>query len=90
MCVFIGLPLALTKTFSYKETSEHVPLGGLLYTYIRQSFKTEPTGLVNGLYFAVAVFFGLNCICYLVILRCYIEIVRAVKKSSKQVGRSRD
>ena len=88
--VCIGLPLALTKTFSYKETSEHVPLGGLLYTYIRQSFKTEPTGLVNGLYFAVAVFLGLNCICYLVILSCYIEIVRAVKKSSKQVGRSRD
>ena len=88
--VCIGLPLALTKSFSYKETSEHVRLEGLLYTYIRQSFETEPSGLVNGLYFAVAVFLGLNCICYLIILGCYVEIVRAVKKSSKQVGRNRD
>ena len=31
-------------------------------------------------------FLGLNCICYLIILICYVEIVRLVLKSSKRAG----
>ena len=90
--VCIGLPLALTKTYFTKDTPEQVALDafGFTFYYFRQTFTTTPTGLVNGLYFAVAVFLGLNCICYLIILGCYIEIIRAVKRSAKQVGRSRD
>ena len=90
--VCIGLPLALTKTYFTEETQQltTIDANGLSLTYLKLVFNTEFTGLVNGLYFATAVFLGLNCICYLVILGCYIEIVRAVKKSSKQVGRDRD
>ena len=90
--VCIGLPLALTKTYSNEVINEE----RLFFTkvlevgYFVNVFTSRLTGLVNGLYFAVAVFLGVNCICYLIILGCYIEIVRAVKKSSKQVGRNRD
>ena len=90
--VCIGLPLALTKTYFTEETKQltTIDANGLSLTYLKLVFNTEFTGLVNGLYFAVAVFLGLNCICYLIILGCYIEIIRAVQKSSKQVGRNRD
>ena len=90
--VCIGLPLALTKTYFTEETKQltTIDASGLSLTYLKLVFNTEFTGLVNGLYFATAVFLGVNCICYLIILGCYIEIVRAVKQSSKQVGRNRD
>ena len=80
--VCIGLPLALTKT--YTQTPIYGPTIGA------QIYKTEFAGLVNGLYFSTALFLGLNGLCYLIILGCYIEIFRTVAKSAKQSGRTRD
>ncbi|XP_072034522.1 uncharacterized protein [Amphiura filiformis] len=80
--VCIGLPLALTKTY----TTDYVPLwNGFIWVL---AYRNELETVNDGLYFSSAVFLGLNCLCYLVILGCYIEIVRAVRKSSKHAGRS--
>ena len=40
--------------------------------------------------FASVMFLGLNLLCYLVILVCYIEIVRSFLKTSKRTGRNPD
>ena len=89
--VCIGLPLALTKVYSTKEfntvihSSRFEGLSG-----VKNTFITKFEGFSNGLYYSVAVFLGLNLLCYLAILACYISIIRAVKKSSKRSGRSRE
>ena len=88
--VCIGLPLSLTKTY-VTEKSSHTRVFQFEEAGIRAhytSFTTEYKGLINGLFFSTALFLGLNCICYLVILACYFEIVTAVRKSSKRAGRS--
>ena len=86
--VCIGLPLALTKTYSYYRNSTEVRIDRFYFYTI--SSTTKFTGLANGLYFSAAIFIGLNGICYVIILGCYIEIVRAVTKSAKQSGRTPD
>ena len=93
--VCIGLPLALTKTFIHTGTPRNIVINdgdqsGIVFGIKLLTFTTRPSGFVNGLYFATAMFLGLNCVCYLIILACYVEIVRAVKKSSEKVGRNRD
>ena len=90
--VCIGLPLALTKTYAtdFKLEESIIREYGLIFRFFKETFTTELKGLENGLYYAIAVFLGLNCICYLIILACYVEILRAVKRSSKQARRSRD
>ncbi len=87
--VCMGLPLALTTDYKSETRNVYrVAAGGAYVLY--ESSINEFEGLSNGLYFSVAVFLGLNCICYLIILGCYIEIVRAVRKSAKRLGRSPD
>ena len=44
---------------------------------------TEP-----GMYYSVALFLGLNLVCFLIVLGCYIEIIRAVKSTSREAQRS--
>ena len=92
--VCIGLPLALTKT--YDNEVDLIPFE-IFGTYGDESLTAyfdvitpQEKGLENGNFFSTAVFLGLNCVCYLVILGCYIEIVRDVHKSSKQAGRSQE
>ena len=87
MC--IGLPLALTQVYSTEASHEELLNSELIY-YSDYTFTTEFEGLFTGLFFSTAIFLGLNCICYLTILGCYIGIVRAVVQSSKQSGRTRD
>ena len=84
--VCVGLPLALTKTF---RTEKVITFNFQFYSY-KDTYITEFTGYANGLYYSTALFLGLNCFCFLVILVCYIEIVRAVIVSSKQSGRTPD
>ena len=86
--VCIGLPLALTKTYTTKTIQkEHNSIWGSFYT---DTYITQESGLVNGLYFSTTIFLGLNCVCYLLILGCYVELVRAVRKSAKKSGRTPD
>ena len=90
--VCIGLPLALSRTYvTEKVTSRRTfQIGDLTITQDTDFFTTQYKGLVNGLFFSTAVFLGLNCVCYLIILGCYIEIIRAVRQSIKASGRSQE
>ena len=88
--VCIGLPLALVETYNTQHNWTTIRAENSYLGYAKETFFTEFTGFENGLYYSIALFLGLNCICYVVILACYIEIVRAVMTSSKQSGRTRD
>ena len=84
--VCIGLPLALTKSYNTTTTREKLDFDG---QYIHwEGYFTKYEGLITGMFFSSALFLGLNCVCYLVILICYILIVSSVQKSSKQSGRT--
>ena len=88
--VCIGLPLALTKQY---DTTEQFVLPfqeGFQVQTQRVIFTTELKGEITGMYFSSAVFLGLNCLCYIFIVFCYFEIVRAVQRSSKESGRTRE
>ena len=88
--VCIGLPLALTKTYSTKQNTTLLYIENTDFANDKNVYTTEFTGLVNGLYFSSALFLGVNGICYLLIFGCYIEIFRAVRRSAKTSGRTPD
>ena len=85
--VCIGFPLALLETFT-KQPIDLIEWEGVRFLFF--SSYSIPSGVAVGLYYSTALFLGLNCICYLVILGCYIEIIRAVRASSKRTGRAQD
>ena len=86
--VCVGLPLALIEKFNKSVSHERLTDGG--FGYDSYSVHSQSLGEVPGLYFVTAMFLGLNCICYLIILLCYAEIVRVVYKSSKRVGLNKE
>ena len=88
--VCVGLPLTLIKTYVTNKIFKvkKIPHEYVSIYYKEHTFITRYNGSTNGLFFSTAVFLGLNSICYLIILGCYIEIVRAVRRSSKRAGRS--
>ena len=86
--VCIGLPLALYESY----TPYHVDkLFSSKYKniYIETS-RSVSNGKEPGMYFSTAVFLGLNFVCYLIIVCCYIEIIRTVYKSSKRAGLNKE
>ena len=87
--VCIGLPLALTESYKITEfrTLDFVP-GSRFYIYSTPGFSTKYEGLIKGMYFSTALFLGLNFVCYLCIMLCYILIVIEVRKSSNRSGRT--
>ena len=86
--VCVGFPLALLESFT-KQPFDLIEWEGILFKFF--SDYSVPSGTVaTGLYYSTALFLGLNCICYLVILGCYIEIIRAVRASSKRTGRTQN
>ncbi|XP_072017416.1 G-protein coupled receptor GRL101-like [Amphiura filiformis] len=85
--VCIGLPLAQIERFEIKNTSfTKIELENNIYG-LHLYDKSESLGYVPGFYYASTIFLGLNGICIIVILMCYVHIVRSVKKSSKRAGR---
>ena len=103
--VCTALPLALRKVYTTEEFgSQFVFTNVTIFTiddsnttgqflvegYEKEVFTTTFQGLTRGLYFSSAIFLGLNCVCFLVILICYIDIVMAAKRSAKEAGRSRE
>ncbi len=86
--VCIGLPLAQIEMFLKDVTIESISRGG--YYNSKYIVTSESLGYVSGLYYASAVFLGLNGICFIVILLCYIEIIRYTIDSSKKVGLKKD
>ena len=87
--VCIGLPLTLTKIYETERSTTRIHFE-VAATTDKDIFTTKYTSLDHGLFFSTTIFLGLNCACYLIILGCYIEIIRAVLKSSKLSGRSQE
>ena len=85
--VCIGFPLALLESFT-KKPLDPIDWYGIMFNFF--SSYSISNGYSTGLYYSTALFLGLNCICYLVILGCYLAIIRAVRASSKRTGRSQD
>ena len=83
--VCIGLPLSKLPKYDTTHSDWNWTCSGDV-CYWKQPVETKYVGDVNGMIFASVVFFGLNFICYLVILVCYVEIVRTVIKSSRRAG----
>jgi hypothetical protein len=91
--VCVGLPLALIERFVKEENivtekiwliNETVP-----YWYHLDKItavKFESLGQVTGMYYASAMFLGLNGICFIIIMLFYVLIVRSSIKSAKRAG----
>ena len=91
--VCIGLPLAQLVRFDTKTTSVNTGIqwvNGIGYT--RDEIVNVVTNQYRspGLYFSVAVFIGLNMLCFLLILSCYIIIIKTVFQTSKAASRQRE
>ena len=83
--VCIGLPLSKKPEYNTQHLNWKEECSGDI-CYWKQPVETKYVGEVNGMIFASVMFLGLNFICYLVILVCYVEIVRTVFKSSQRAG----
>ncbi len=76
--------LAQIEMFLKAVTRDEIDKDG--YTFSKYIVTSESLDYVSGLYYATALFLGLNGICFFVILVRYIEIIRYAVKSSKRVG----
>ena len=88
--VCIGLPLSKLRIYKIHRHGK-IPVkteDNILYW--KQHVESYFVGEINGMIFASVMFIGLNFICYLCILLCYVEIVRAVYKSSQRAGLNRE
>ena len=85
--VCIGLPLSKLGKYETIWSDDWISIcSDSNICYYEQPIQTQYLGEVNGMIFSSIVFLGLNFICYLSILACYIEIIRTVFKSSKRAG----
>ena len=86
--VCVGLPLTLRQIFESTKSEGVRRIED--YKFYQNTFTSVERGYSNGKYFSTAVFLGLNCVCYLIIFCCYIEILRSVRRSSKRSGRTQE
>ena len=85
--VCIGLPLNLIEMFNKNVSETKIDLTAeARFFYYKYAVQSQSQGKVPGIYFASAIFLGLNLVCYLIILICYVEIILFAYKSSKRVG----
>ena len=86
--VCIGLPLAQIQSFETNTTSTRIR--DLRGTGNYASFNVVTDEQQSpGLYFSVAMFIGLNMFCFLLILSCYIVIIKTASQASKEALRRR-
>ena len=85
--VCIGLPLAQIQRHFINTTEEVKKINGFSYRSYIAVTSHENT---SGTYFSIAVFLGLNCLCYLIILLCYLVIITVVYKTARDAGRKQD
>ena len=85
--VCIGLPLAQVVNHKTQiiEAANIEWWESARTVEVIESFDRSP-----GLYFSVAVFIAFNMFCFLLILACYIGLIRAVSKTSSEAFRQRE
>ncbi len=82
--VCIGLPLITRPTsFTLQESEVGNQKTGLSFAH-PVSDESQ-----SAWFFSIAIFLGLNLICFLIILLCYIAVFVGLRKSSKRVGRKK-
>ena len=84
--VCIGIPLTLVTSYSTHSFDTTIAFNSRFFQLDKTLVKTRLIGSQPGMYFATAVFIGLNSLCYIVILACYAELLRVVYKVSKRDG----
>ena len=85
--VCIGLPLAqviVTETNTREITNLNFWEDAITVQVVKNTHGR------SGLYFSVAVFIAFNMLCFLLILACYIGIIRAVAQTSEAASRQRE
>ena len=87
--VCIGLPLAQLVRYDTNTTSVETETT-IDNTYFHKVNVVENEQKSPGLYFSVAIFICLNMLCFLLILFCYIVIIKTVSQTSKAASRQRD
>ena len=92
--VCIGLPFVQTVDYKYQERNIS---SSRWYERLEGNFAAVDTvrsaiskGQSPGLYFSVALFLGFNLLCMLIIIFCYVLLVKTVSETSEDVGRSRE
>ena len=92
--VCIGLPLAKVEEVTKNQTSEKVFIDQNSEFYdhyfFESSVNSTSLGLFSGKYFAVAMFLGLNSICYLTVLFCYVQILRFIRSATTRTGADKE
>ena len=86
--VCIGLPLAQVihhKTQTIEAANIQYWIDPKTIEVFDQNFDQKP-----GLYFSVAVFIGFNLFCFLLILACYIGLIRAAFITSSKASRRKE
>ncbi|XP_038052304.1 relaxin receptor 2-like [Patiria miniata] len=82
--VCIGLPL-MTKVTEYEVVDQQIDAGGVANIIVGIPY---PVDYRASWFFSIALFLGVNLLCFTVILICYIAIFRRVRASSKKVSSS--
>ncbi|XP_038050982.1 CUB and sushi domain-containing protein 2-like [Patiria miniata] len=82
--VCIGLPL-MTKVTEYETVDQQIDAGGVANITVGIPY---PVDYRASWFFSIALFLGVNLLCFTVILICYIAIFRGVRASSKKVNSS--
>ena len=92
--VCIGLPFVQTEDYKYQERNIS---SSRWYERYQDELAAVDTvrsaiseGQSPGLYFSVALFLGFNLLCMLIIIFCYVLLVKTVSETSEDVGRSRE
>ena len=85
--VCIGLPLAQV----IRLNTEKIKAANVIFWEDAQTIEVIGSADQSpGLYFSVAVFIAFNMFCFLLILACYIGIIRVVSKTSGEAFRHRE
>ena len=85
--VCIGLPL--TQVIYHK--TQTIEAANIVWWEDAKTVEViESSDQSPGLYFSVAVFIAFNMFCFLLILTCYIGLIRAVSKTSREAFRQRE
>ena len=86
MCALV-LPLAQMQRHFINVTEVRKEING--FGYVSYTVVTSHEK-ISGTFFSMAVFLGLNCLCYLIILLCYLVIIRVIYKTARDASRKQD
>ena len=95
--VCVSLPISRHPTYKtsiLNRTYDNSAIGvfgeALPLTKTVHFINTDISGSESSMFFSIAVFTGLNLVCFLIVTFCYLSIFVEVRRSASRSGRSRD